>query len=175
MVDHFIKEIKLKHKVDISTNFRALRRLRTACEKAKRELSSATKTTIALDALFDGNDFTSTISRALFEKMNDDLFKMCMEPVKRVLMDAKLEKTDIHDVVLVGGSTRIPKIRQLLREFFNGKELCQSINPDEAVAHGAAVQAAVLTGNEKNVLLIDVTPLSLGMFSILLNLISFRN
>jgi heat shock protein 1/8 len=163
MVEHFVQEFKLKFKKDLHSNPRAIRRLRTACERAKRNLSVSAKTTIEIDALLDGIDFTSVITRAKFEQLNGDLFRKCMEPVTRVLQDSGLTKGEIDEVVLVGGSTRIPKVQELLIEFFNGKELCRSINPDEAVAYGAAVQAAVLTGKEKNVILIDVSPLSLGI------------
>ncbi|KAF7009866.1 hypothetical protein CFC21_024357, partial [Triticum aestivum] len=151
MVNHFVQEFKRKNKKDISGNPRALRRLRTSCERAKRTLSSTAQTTIEIDSLFEGIDFYSTITRARFEEMNMDLFRKCMEPVEKCLRDAKMDKSTVHDVVLVGGSTRIPRVQQLLQDFFNGKELCKSINPDEAVAYGAAVQAAILSGegNEK--------------------------
>ncbi|VAI24195.1 unnamed protein product [Triticum turgidum subsp. durum] len=159
MVNHFVQEFKRKHKKDM--------RLRTSCERAKRTLSSTAQTTIEIDSLFEGVDFYSTITRARFEELNMDLFRKCMEPVEKCLRDAKMDKSTIHDVVLVGGSTRIPRVQQLLQDFFNGKELCKSINPDEAVAYGAAVQAAILSGegNEKvqDLLLLDVTPLSLGL------------
>lgn len=167
MVNHFVQEFKRKHKKDISGNARALRRLRTACERAKRTLSSTTQTTIEIDSLYEGIDFYATITRARFEELNMDLFRRSMEPVEKCMRDAKMDKSQIDDVVLVGGSTRIPKVQQLLQDFFNGKELCKSINPDEAVAYGAAVQAAILSGegNEKvqDLLLLDVTPLSLGL------------
>jgi len=167
MVEHFVEEFKKKTKKDISSNKRALRRLRTACENAKRSLSSATVANIEIDSLFEGFDFNSTITRAKFENLCDGLFKETMKPVEQVLIDSKLSKKDIHEIVLVGGSTRIPKIQQLLSEFFNGKELCKSINPDECVAYGAAIQGAVLTGStdEKisDLLLLDVCPLSLGL------------
>jgi len=163
MVEFFCDEFKKKYKKDLHSNPRALRRLRTACERAKRNLSAATTATVQIDSLMDGIDFNSTITRAKFEQINSDLFNSTIDPVKRVLTDAKVDKQQIHDVVLVGGSTRIPKIQDLLKDFFNGKELCKNINPDEAVAYGAAVQAAVLTGEQKDVLLIDVTPLSLGI------------
>ncbi|XP_055932407.1 heat shock protein 70 B2-like [Argiope bruennichi] len=167
LVNHFIEEFKRKHRKDIRTNPRAVRRLRTACERAKRTLSSSSEASIEIDALFEGIDFYSKITRARFEELCMDLFRSTLEPVERALKDAKLDKCSIHDVVLVGGSTRIPKIQKLLKDFFNGKELCMSINPDEAVAYGAAVQAAVLTGSTddkiKDVLLVDVAPLSLGI------------
>ncbi len=167
MVNHFVQEFKRKYKKDITGNPRALRRLRTAAERAKRTLSSTAQTTIEIDSLYEGIDFYSTITRARFEELNMDMFRKCMEPVEKCLRDAKMDKSSIHDVVLVGGSTRIPKVQQLLQDFFNGKELCKSINPDEAVAYGAAVQAAILSGegNEKvqDLLLLDVTPLSLGL------------
>jgi len=163
MVEHFCQEFKQKYQKDLHTNTRAIRRLRTACERAKRNLSSSAKTTVEIDSLFEGIDFSSQITRAKFEQLNGDLFRKCMEPVSKVLQDSGLSKGQIDEVVLVGGSTRIPKVQELLRDFFSGKELCKSINPDEAVAYGAAVQAAVLTGKQKDVLLIDVTPLSLGI------------
>lgn len=167
MVEYFVEEFRKKTKKDISLNKRALRRLRTACENAKRTLSSATVATIEIDSLFDGFDFSTTITRAKFENLCDNLFRDTMLPVEQVLRDSKLSKSQIHEVVLVGGSTRIPKIQQLLSDFFNGKELCKSINPDECVAYGAAVQGAVLCGdtNEKiaDLLLLDVCPLSLGL------------
>ncbi|XP_038712922.1 heat shock 70 kDa protein-like [Tripterygium wilfordii] len=167
LVNHFVQEFKRKHKKDIGSNARALRRLRTACERAKRTLSSTSQTTIEIDSLFEGIDFYSTITRARFEELNMDLFRKCVDPVEKCLRDSKIDKSRVHEVVLVGGSTRIPKVQQLLQDFFNGKELCKSINPDEAVAYGAAVQAAILSGegNEKvqDLLLLDVTPLSLGL------------
>ncbi|GIY61145.1 major heat shock 70 kDa protein Aa [Caerostris darwini] len=167
MVAHFIEEFKRKHKKDLKSNPRSLRRLRTACERAKRTLSSSSEASIEIDALFEGIDFYSKITRARFEELCMDLFRSTLDPVERALKDAKLDKSSIHDVVLVGGSTRIPKIQKMLRDFFHGKELCMSINPDEAVAYGAAVQAAVLTGctdeKIKDVLLVDVAPLSLGI------------
>ncbi|CAL4985802.1 unnamed protein product [Urochloa decumbens] len=167
MVNHFVQEFKRKNKKDITGNPRALRRLRTACERAKRTLSSTAQTTIDIDSLYEGIDFYSTITRARFEELNMDLFRKCMEPVEKCLRDAKMDKSSVHDVVLVGGSTRIPRVQQLLQDFFNGKELCKSINPDEVVAYGATVQAAILSGegNEKvqDLLLLDVTPLSLGL------------
>jgi L1 cell adhesion molecule like protein len=167
MVTHFVEEFKRKHKSDITTSQRALRRLRTACEKAKRTLSNSTTANIEIDALYDGKDFYSSITRARLEELCADLFRGCIEPVEKVLRDSKIDKSSVHEVVLVGGSTRIPKIQKLLSEFFNGKELCRSINQDEAVAYGAAVQAAILSGlksdNINNILLVDVAPLSIGI------------
>jgi len=167
MVSFFVDQFKKRTKLDISTNARALRRLRTACERAKRTLSSSTQASIEIDSLYEGQDLYTTITRAKFEELNIDLFRSCLQPVEKVLTDAKLDKAQIHEVVLVGGSTRIPKVQQLLQDFFNGKELNKSINPDEAVAYGAAVQAAVLTGVKdkklNDILLLDVTPLSLGL------------
>ena len=167
MVNHFVEEFKRKYKKDLKGNSRALRRLRTACERAKRSLSSSTQASIEIDSLAEGIDFYSKITRAKFEELCNDLFRSCLEPVEKALRDAKLQKNQIHEVVLVGGSTRIPKVQQLLEEFFDGKQLNKSINPDEAVAYGAAVQAAILAGDQsaeiKDVLLLDVTPLSLGI------------
>ncbi|CAN6705029.1 unnamed protein product [Malus baccata var. baccata] len=167
MVNHFVQEFKRKHNKDISSSPSARRRLRSACEKAKRTLSSTSQTTIGIDSLYNGVDFYSTITRPRFEEFNMDLFRKCMELVEKCLRDAKMDKSSVHDVVLVGGSTRIPKVQQLLQDFFEGKELCRSINPDEAVAYGAAVQAAILSGEGnkkvKDLLLLDVTPLSLGL------------
>ncbi|CAL0314617.1 unnamed protein product [Lupinus luteus] len=166
MVHHFVQELKLKKKVDISGNPKALRRLRTACERAKRVLSFAVDTTIEVDALYQGIYFCSSITRAKFEELNMNYFTKCMETVESCLTDAKMDKSCIHDVVLVGGSSRIPKVQQLLQDFFNGKNLCKNINPDEAVAYGAALQAALLSGKNKflqNLVLLDVTPLSLGI------------
>lgn len=165
LVNHFVAEFKKNNGKDISSNAKALGRLRAACERAKRILSSTTETTIEIDCLHDGTDLFSTLSRARFEKLNMDLFRDCTRPIEKCLKDAKMEKSDIHDIVLVGGSSRIPKIQQLLQDFFNGKELCKCLNPDEAVAYGAAIQAAILSGVRQNhhFLLIDVTPLSLGI------------
>ncbi|KAI8129335.1 Heat shock 70 kDa protein cognate 4 [Lucilia cuprina] len=167
LVTHFVQEFKRKHKKDLTTNKRALRRLRTACERAKRTLSSSTQASIEIDSLFEGTDFYTSITRARFEELNADLFRSTMDPVEKALRDAKLDKAQIHDIVLVGGSTRIPKVQKLLQDFFNGKELNKSINPDEAVAYGAAVQAAILHGDKsqevQDLLLLDVTPLSLGI------------
>ncbi|KFB48103.1 AGAP004944-PA-like protein [Anopheles sinensis] len=167
MVSHFVEEFKRKHKKDITSNKRALRRLRTACERAKRTLSASTQASIEIDSLYEGIDFYTSITRARFEELNSDLFRDTMEPVAKSLRDAKMDKASIHDIVLVGGSTRIPKVQKLLQDFFNGKELNKSINPDEAVAYGAAVQAAILQGDTseavQDLLLLDVTPLSLGI------------
>ena len=167
MVDHFVQEFKRKHNKDLSTNKRALRRLRTACERSKRTLSHSAQANIEIDSLFQGSDFYTSITRARFEELNQDLFRGTLAPVEKALRDAGLGKGEIHEVVLVGGSTRIPKIQKLLQDFFNGKELNRSINPDEAVAYGAAVQAAILKGDKsetvRDLLLIDVTPLSLGI------------
>ena len=167
MVNHFVEEFKRKHKKDLSSNKRALRRLRTACERAKRTLSSSTQASIEIDSLFEGIDFYSSITRARFEELCSDLFRSTLEPVEKALRDAKMDKATVNDIVLVGGSTRIPRIQKLLQDFFNGKELNKPINPDEAVAYGAAVQAAILTGDTsqavQDLLLLDVAPLSLGL------------
>ena len=167
VVDHFAEEFKRKFKKDLKGNPRALRRLRTACERAKRSLSCSTQASIEIDSLADGIDFYSKITRAKFEELCNDLFRSCLEPVEKALKDAKLDKNQIHEVVLVGGSTRIPRVQQLLQKFFDGKQLNKTINPDEAVAYGAAIQAAILSGDQsseiKNVLLLDVAPLSLGI------------
>merc|ERR1712198_378340 len=167
LVDHFVTEFKRKHKKDISGNKRALRRLRTACERAKRTLSASAQASIEIDSLFEGIDFYTSITKARFEELCSDLFKGTLEPVEKALRDAKLDKSSIDEIVLVGGSTRIPKIQKLLQDFFNGKELNKSINPDEAVAYGAAVQSAILTGDKSeavsDLLLLDVAPPSLGI------------
>lgn len=158
----------LQHKKDLTSNARALRRLRTACERAKRTLSSSAQTSIEIDSLYEGIDFYTSITRARFEELCQDLFRSTMEPVERVLRDAKIDKSSVHEIVLVGGSTRIPKIQKLVSDFFNGKEPNKSINPDEAVAYGAAVQAAILSGDTSSkstneILLLDVAPLSMGI------------
>lgn len=186
MVTHLAQEFKRKYTKDLATNKRATRRLRTACERAKRTLSSSTQANIEIDSLLDGVDFYTTVTRAKFEELNQDLFKSTLDPVEKALRDARMDKTQVHEIVLVGGSTRIPRIQKLLQvenpgpekflftrtviplqDFFNGKELNKSINPDEAVAYGAAVQAAILHGDESQVvqelLLLDVAPLSLGI------------
>lgn len=167
MVNYFCKEFSRKYKKDLTQNERALKRLRMACERAKRTLSSATTANIDIDSLFEGQDFHTSITRARFENLCTDFFRRCIAPVDRVLKDAKMSKGDVRDIVLVGGTTRIPKLQQMISDYFNGKKLCQSINPDEAVAYGAAVQASVLSGvrDEKTdkLLLCDVAPLSLGI------------
>merc|ERR1712022_93055 len=166
LVNHFVQEFKRKHKKDLTGNARSMRRLRTACERAKRNLSSSANASIEIDSLFEGVDFYSSITRARFEDLCADLFRGTLEPVEKVLRDSKIDKGSVHEVVLVGGSTRIPKVRELISQFFNGKEPARSINPDEAVAYGAAVQACVLTGGstgDTDLLLLDVAPLSLGL------------
>ncbi|KAL1631514.1 Heat shock protein ssb1 [Diplodia seriata] len=168
LLDHFKKEFSRKSKKDISGDPRALRRLRTACERAKRTLSNATQTTVEIDSLFEGEDFASTITRARFEELNGKAFSGTLAPVEQVLKDASIEKSKVDEIVLVGGSTRIPRIQKLLSDFFNGKKLEKSINPDEAVAYGAAVQAGILSGKATSaetadLLLLDVVPLSLGV------------
>jgi len=167
LVNHFLSVFKRKHRKDLSVNKRSLRRLRTACEKAKRTLSASSSASIEIDALFEGIDFYESITRARFEELCADLFRGTLDPVEKALRDAKMDKSDIHEIVLVGGSTRIPKVQKILEEFFNGKKLNKSINPDEAVAYGAAVQAAILSGEKdeavNSVLLIDVAPLSMGI------------
>ena len=166
LVNHFTQEFKRKHKKDMTGNPRAMRRLRTACERAKRNLSSSANASIEIDSLFEGVDFYSSITRARFEDLCADLFRGTLEPVEKVLRDSKIDKGSVHEVVMVGGSTRIPKVNELITAFFNGKEPCRSINPDEAVAYGAAVQACVLTGGstgDTDLLLLDVAPLSLGL------------
>ena len=167
IVAHCVADIKRKHKTDISTNVRAIRRLKTTVEKAKRTLSSSASATIEIESLFDGVDYNTGLTRARFEELCGDLFRNCLAPVESVLRDAKMDKSQIHDIVLVGGSTRIPKVQKLLSDFFNGKELCRSINPDEAVAYGAAVQGAILSGVKSEtlneILLVDVAPLSIGI------------
>jgi heat shock protein 1/8 len=167
LVEHCIKEFNRKNKVDMSTNAKSMRRLRTACERAKRTLSSSATANIEIDSLFEGIDYNTNITRARLENLCADLFNNCMKTVDKVLRDSKLSKGQIHEIVLVGGSTRIPKIQDLLKKHFNGKELCKSVHPDEAVAHGAAVQAAIMTGttsgDHSNIILVDVAPLSLGL------------
>ncbi|CAL9008049.1 unnamed protein product [Prunus brigantina] len=167
MVNYCVEQFKRKHKVDISGNSKALMRLRNASDKAKRRLSFISETDIDIDCLDQGVDFCLNITRAKFEQLNNDFFEKCMEPVGKCLKDANMDISSIHDVVLVGGSSRIPKVQQLLQHVFKGKELCKGINPDEAVACGAAIEAAVLSGDGNGKLqdlsLLDVIPLSLGV------------
>jgi len=167
LVDYCCQEYQKKYKEDISKNLKARRRLQNACERAKRGLSTSMSGTIEVDALYEGNDFSVTITRAKFEQLCEDLFRKALVPVEQVMKDAKMSKDQVHEIVLVGGSTRVPRIQQLLKDYFNGKELCQSVNPDEAVAYGAAVQGAVLGGvkDEKldSLIVLDVTPLTLGI------------
>lgn len=168
ILDFCCQDFKRKNRgKDLAGNQRALRRLRTQCERAKRTLSSSTQATIEIDSLFEGIDYSCTLSRARFEELNMDYFRNSMGPVEKCLRDSGIDKKNVHEVVLVGGSTRIPKVQAMIQEFFNGKEPCRSINPDEAVAFGAAVQAAILTGSGssavQDLLLLDVTPLSLGL------------
>lgn len=167
LMEHFINEFKKKHRKDIRDNRKSLRRLKLACEKCKITLSSTTQSSVELDSLYDGIDFSSTITRARFEALVDDLNKKPLESIEKVIRDAKISKKDVDEIVLVGGTTRIPKLQQYIQEFFNGKELCKTINPDEAIAIGAGIQGAVLSGKSSDkldqLLLIDVTPLSLGL------------
>ena len=167
LVKHFVQDFKRKNKKDISSSARSMRRLRTNCEKIKRTLSSTAQATLEIDSLFDGIDYTCNITRARFEELCMDVLKRTLTTVEQVMVDAKMSKSDVHDVILVGGTTRIPKIQSMLSDYFNGKELCKSVNPDEAVAYGAAVQAAILSGSKdeaiSELLLLDVTPLSVGI------------
>jgi L1 cell adhesion molecule like protein len=165
--DWVCDEFRKKTKLDLKPNHKAMRRLRNSVERSKRVLSTSTQATIEVDSIMDGQDLNVVLSRAKFESLCESIFRKAMEPVEQAMKDAKMSKTDIHDIVLVGGSTRIPKIQQLLKDYFGGKELCQSINPDEAVAYGAAVQGAILSGNDSSkldqMILLDVTPLTLGV------------
>jgi heat shock 70kDa protein 1/2/6/8 len=171
LMQHFMAEFKRKHKVDMSENKRSVRRLKTACEKAKRTLSSSSTANLEIDSIYEGIDFFTSITRAKFESLCMTLFQQSLEPVSKVLRDASCSKSEIDEIVLVGGSTRIPKIQEMLSSFFGGKELSKKINPDEAVAYGASVQAHILTKGSKddeddvtnNMLLLDVAPLSLGL------------
>jgi heat shock 70kDa protein 1/2/6/8 len=167
LVEHFAAEFKRKYKKDLTSSPKSLKRLKTACERVKRNLSSSTQATVELDSLFEGIDFQSSLTRARFEELCNDYFQKCIDTVEKAIRDAKVSKGDIDDIVLVGGSSRIPKVQKLLCDFFNGKDLDKSINPDEAVAYGAAVQAHILSGGKDaktdQLLLLDVTPLSLGI------------
>ncbi len=170
LMKYFMDEFKRKHKVDISENKRAVRRLKTACEKCKRTLSSSSTANLEIDSLCDGIDFFTSITRAKFEALCMTIFQKCLEPVTKVLRDASVSKSQVDEIVLVGGSTRIPKIQEMLSSFFGGKELNKSVNPDEAVAFGAAIQANILGDKDKkendktsDILLLDVAPLSLGL------------
>jgi L1 cell adhesion molecule like protein len=167
MVNFFADRFQKKFKSDLRQSPRAFRTLRTACEHAKRTLSTATTAPIICDSLYEGHDFLDNISRAMFENLNDELFRSTMTPVAQVLRDANISKSDVTDIVLVGGSSRIPRVQQLLQDFFNGKQPCRGVDPDEAVAYGAAVQAAIIKGVDsevtKDILLLDVAPLSLGI------------
>ncbi|KAF8526207.1 heat shock cognate 70 kDa protein-like protein [Hysterangium stoloniferum] len=167
LVDHFVNEFRTKNMIDISSNARALRRLRKACEYAKRTLSSATQASVEIDSLHEGIDFYTSLTRPRFEELCDDLFRRTLEPVEKVLRVAKVDRSSIHEIILVGGSTRIPRIIKLVSEYFNGKEPNRSINPDEAVAYGAAVQAAILAGDKseriQDILLMDIVPSSIGI------------
>ena len=167
IVNYVVEEFKKKNKVDLSTNIKAQRRIRSSAERAKRTLSSTGQAIIEIDSIHEGIDLNVVLTRPKFESLCEDIFKKTIDPVDRVIKDSKIAKSDIHEVVLVGGSTRIPKVQELLTNYFNGKELCRSINPDEAIAYGAAVQAAILSGASDtkldSLLLLDVTPLSLGV------------
>ena len=167
LVHHFAQEFKRKHKQDLTNNKRAVRRLKSSCENVKKNLSSSTQASIEIDSLYEGIDFTASITRARFEELCSDLFRRLFEPLDKVLKDAGISKSKIDEIVLVGGSTRMPKVQKYLSDYFNGKSLNKSVNPDEAVAYGAAVQAAILSGCKdskvNDLLLLDVTPLSLGV------------
>ena len=166
VIEHFVKLFKKKQSKDLRKDPRALQKLRREVEKAKRALSSTHQTTLEVESMMDGIDFKETLTRAKFEELNMDLFRSTLKPVKKVLEDADLKVADVDDIILVGGSTRIPKIQQLVKEFFKGKEPSRGVNPDEAVAYGAAVQACILSGadcGETNMVLLDVNPLSLGI------------
>lgn len=166
LVDYCVQEFQRKTKIDVRGNPRAIRRLRTACERAKRTLSSSTQTAVEIDSFMDGSDLNVTITRAKFEQLCDSFFRATIAPLDQLLKDAKMSKNDIDEIVMVGGSTRVPRIRQLVSEYFNGKKLNDSVNPDEAVAYGAAVQAHILVGGSKkteDLVLLDVAPLSLGL------------
>ena len=170
LVRHFVEDFMEKHKIDLKTDMRAIQRLKNSCERAKRTLSSTNQVSIEIDNLINGKDYSSKLSRARFEDINADLFLSTIEIVKNMFTGCEIDKSKIDDIVLIGGSTRIPKIQEMLKEFFNGKELTNLINPDEAVAYGAAVQAAVLNGDKgktiEDLVILDVTPLSLGIMNI---------
>ncbi|CAG8582626.1 12530_t:CDS:2, partial [Racocetra persica] len=165
VIDHFVRLYKKKNKVDITKDLKTMGKLKREVEKAKRTLSSQMSTRIEIESFHEGKDFSETLTRAKFEELNNDLFKKTLQPVEQVLKDANVDKKDVHDIVLVGGSTRIPKVVQLLEEFFNGRKASKNINPDEAVAYGAAIQGGILSGDErvKDILLVDVCPLTLGI------------
>jgi endoplasmic reticulum chaperone BiP len=165
VIDHFVKLFNKKHDVEITKDLKAMGKLKREVEKAKRTLSSQMSVRIEIEAFFNGIDFSETLTRAKFEELNLDLFKKTMKPVEQVLKDANIKKSEVDDIVLVGGSTRIPKVQQLIEEFFNGKKASKNINPDEAVAHGAAVQAGILSNEEgtDEIVLLDVCPLTLGI------------
>merc|ERR1712072_461210 len=164
---YFIKLFKKKHKTDMSKDKRATQKLRREAERVKRALSTQAQARAEIEALYDGIDFSETLTRARFEELNIDLFKKTLGPVGKVMSDAGLKKTEVDEIVLVGGSTRIPKVQTLIKDYFNGKEPSRGINPDEAVAYGAAVQGGILSGEAseetKDLLLLDVTPLSQGI------------
>ncbi|KFA63583.1 hypothetical protein S40285_04115 [Stachybotrys chlorohalonatus IBT 40285] len=165
LINHFAKTYNKAHGVDVTKNAKAMGKLKREAEKAKRTLSSQTSTRIEIEAFFEGNDFSESLTRAKFEELNIDLFKKTLKPVEQVLKDAKVSKSEVDDIVLVGGSTRIPKVQELIEEYFNGKKASKGINPDEAVAFGAAVQAGILSGEEgtDDIVLMDVNPLTLGI------------
>ena len=167
LMEYFVKEFKRKYKLDLHKSKKSMRRLRAQCERAKRTLSATSKVNLEIDALFDGIDFHSSITRARFEDLCAQHFRKCLDPVEQVLRDSNTSKSEIDEIVLVGGSTRIPKIREMVKNYFNGKELCKSIHPDEAVAYGAAIQAALIGGTDiskyHDFVLLDVAPLSLGI------------
>ncbi|CAG8625057.1 4196_t:CDS:2 [Gigaspora margarita] len=167
LVNHFVQEFNRKFKKDLTTNARAFHRLQTACERAKRTLSLSAHTSIEIDSLFESINFYTSLTRAQFEELNQDLFQSTIEPVEKVLRDSKIDKSQVHEIVLVGGSTHIPKIQKMVSDFFNGKEPNKSINPDKAIAYGAAIQAAILSGEKlektQNLIICPVAPLSLGI------------
>jgi len=165
LIQYFMKQFKEKTGADISKDLKALQKLRREVEKAKRQLSSVPSVEMNIDNLMNGTDFAETLTRAKFEQLNADLFKKTIKPVEEVMKDANLSKSEVHEIVLVGGSTRIPKIQSLIKEYFNGKEPCKGINPDEAVAYGAAVQGAIMSGETLNqdIVILDVAPLTLGI------------